>query len=279
MWCVLWIAMASAHRTYPMGFGVHVLFSIFHRSLTPSRALCALAQWYRYAGYIPYVDDSSFNYAIVLLLIYWLSLKFIVWTCSVYAETLPWYCVICLFFGLCCPYFYFHAILSFLHFLCDFMIIWHFYKPVIAVLLVPRCSHCALSDIVMYSTIRYSLKFCYLHNYSFIHLCLYVIFELDSEHILSHHVDPSFVTFFMYKWCVNILSFIGTFISSSTFVPLLHCDVVILVNGYISLGMTWYSVYFAHATLSFRLTCANVQLYYYASCTASIVFCVESAFF
>ncbi len=107
------------------------------------------------------------------------------------------------------------------------------YKPVIAVLLVPRCSHCALSDIVMYSTIRYSLKFCYLHNYSFIHLCLYVIFELDSEDILSHHVDPSFVTFFMYKWCVNILSFIGTFISSSTFVPLLHCDVVIIVNGYI----------------------------------------------
>jgi hypothetical protein len=107
------------------------------------------------------------------------------------------------------------------------------YKPVIAVLLVPRCSHCALSDIVMYSTIRYSLKFCYLHNYSFIHLCLYVIFELDSEDISSRHVDPSFVTFFMYKWCVNILSFIGTFISSLTFVPLLHCDVVIIVNGFI----------------------------------------------
>ena len=166
----------------------------------------------------------------------------------------------------------FKQYLSFLHFLCDFMIIWHLwhirlhrshfsrfswmkrvwlsipyfvtlgwcsrcmvlvYKPVIAVLLVPRCSHYALSDIVMYSTIRYLLKFCYLHNYSFIHLCLYVIFELDSEDILSHHVDPSFVTFFMYKWCVNILSFIGTFISSSTFVPLLHCDVVIIVNGYI----------------------------------------------
>jgi len=214
MWCVLWIAMASAHRTYPMGFGVHVLFSIFHRSLTPSQALCALAQWYRYAGYIPYVDDSSFNYAIVLLLIYCLSLKFIVhfsrfswmirvWLSLPYFVTLGWYsrCMVLV------------------------------YKPVIAVLLVPRCSHCALSDIVMYSTIRYSLKFCYLHNYSFIHLCLYVIFELDSEDILSHHVDPSFVTFFMYKWCVNILSFIGTFISSSTFVPLLHCDVVTIVNG------------------------------------------------
>ena len=123
MWCVLWIAMASAHRTYPMGFGVHVLFSIFHRSLTPSRALSALAQWFRYAGYIPYVDDYSFNYAIFLFLIYCLSLKFIVWTCSVYAETLPWYCVICLFFGLCCPYFYFHAILSFLHF---YVILWLF---------------------------------------------------------------------------------------------------------------------------------------------------------
>jgi hypothetical protein len=29
VWCVLWIAMASAHRTYPVGFGFHVLFSIF----------------------------------------------------------------------------------------------------------------------------------------------------------------------------------------------------------------------------------------------------------